>query len=173
MLLRLEKIKPRLLYSAAVSSECWPSLSVPERFCLRLARSLRSRTSPVHVKVALCQNPVSWYGPSKRLILLPSVDHLNFQHLVCRCIVFHRSLFLKNSQETQISKSWWMSFSILLNKFPALSFGGIDVGSLIRFTALFSMNLQETHSKIYRRKDTLEFSVADFDILQTLFIDGR
>jgi len=66
-----------------------------------------------------------------------------------------------------------MSFSILLNKFPALSFGGIDVGSLNRFTALFSMNLQETHSKIYRRQDTLEFSVADFDILQTLFIDGR
>jgi len=60
---------------------------------------------------------------------LPSVDRPSFQHLVCLCVVFHRSLLLKNPQETQISKSWWSSFSILLNEFPALSFGGIDVGS--------------------------------------------
>ena len=67
---------------------------------------------------------------------LPSVDQLSFQHLVCRCIVFHRSLLLKNPQETQISKSWWSSFSILLNEFPALSFGGIDVDQSI-YRSLF------------------------------------
>ena len=58
---------------------------------------------------------------------LPSVDQLSFQHLVCWCIVFHRSLLLKNPQETQILKSWWLSFPILLNEFSALSFGGINV----------------------------------------------
>jgi len=31
------------------------------------------------------------------------------------------------------------------------------------------MNPQETHSKVYRRKDVLEFSKVDFDILQTQF----
>ena len=80
-----------------------------------------------------------------------------FVNLVCRCIVFHKSLLSKNSQETQISKSWWSSFSILLNEFPTVSFGGIH-----RFVGLFRMNQQETHSKVYRRKDTLEFSKADF-----------
>ena len=30
-----------------------------------------------------------------------SVDRLSLQHLVCRCIVFHRSLLLKNPQETR------------------------------------------------------------------------
>jgi len=35
------------------------------------------------------------------------------------------------------------------------------------------MNLRETRSKVYRRKDTLGFSQADFGILQTQLIDGR
>jgi len=48
-----------------------------------------------------------------------------------------------------------------------------DRRGINRFTDLFSMNLQETHSKVYRRKDTLEFSKADFGILQTQLIDGR
>ena len=32
---------------------------------------------------------------------LLSVDRLSLQHLVCRCIVFHRSLLLRNPQKTQ------------------------------------------------------------------------
>jgi len=36
------------------------------------------------------------------------------------------------------------------------------------------MNPQETHSKVYRRKDTLEFTKADFGILQlTWSTDGN
>jgi len=35
------------------------------------------------------------------------------------------------------------------------------------------MNPQETHSKVYRNKDTLEFSKADLGIWQTKLTDGR
>ena len=56
----------------------------------------------------------------------------------------------------------------LLNEFPALSFCGIDW-----FLGLFWMNPQETHSKVHRRKDTLEFSRAVFCILQTKSLLGR
>jgi len=48
-----------------------------------------------------------------------------------------------------------------------------DRRGIHRLTGLFSMIPQETHSQDYRRMDTLEFSKADFCILQTQLIDGR
>ena len=90
---------------------------------------------------------------------LLSVDQLILQHWVCRCIFFHRSLLLKNPRETQNSKSWWSIFSVLLNEFSALSFWW-HWREIHRFIGLFSMNLQETHPKVYQRKDM--FSKADF-----------
>jgi len=54
-----------------------------------------------------------------------SVNRLNLQHLVSRCIVFHRSLLLTNLQETQSLESWRSSFPLLLNEFATLGFGGI------------------------------------------------
>jgi len=48
-----------------------------------------------------------------------------------------------------------------------------DWPGIHRFISLFSMNLQETPSKGYRRKDTFEFSEVDFGIFQTQLIDRR
>jgi len=50
---------------------------------------------------------------------------------------------------------------------------GLDFSGINRFIGIFLMNLQETRSKVYRRKDTLGLSKADFGILQTQLIDGR
>jgi len=63
-----------------------------------------------------------------------SENQLNFQNLVCRCIVFHRSLLLTNPQETQSLESWRSSFPLL--EFATLGFCGIQ-----RFLGLFCMNL--------------------------------
>ena len=46
----------------------------------------------------------------------------NTQHLVCRCIVFHRSLFLKKCVATFQA----LSFPLLLNEFATFSFDGIE-----------------------------------------------
>jgi len=94
--------------------------------------------------------------------------NLSLQHLFCRCIVFHRSLLLKNLQETQSLKSRWSSFPLLLNEFATLSFSGIE-----RFIRLFCMNPWKLTQKVDRRKDTLKFSTADFSNLQTKSIDGQ
>jgi len=91
-------------------------------------------------------------GFPRKHVILADCTTWHHQHLVCRCIVFHRSQLLKIPQETQISKSWRSTFSILLNKFAALSFDGIK-----RFLCLFSMSPQETHSKVDQRKDMLKF----------------
>jgi len=74
--------------------------------------------------------------------LFLSVDRLRLQHLVCRCIVFHRSLLLKNLQETQSLKSRRSSLAWLLNEFATLSFSGIQ-----RFLGLFLHESVKTHSK--------------------------
>ena len=58
-----------------------------------------------------------------------------------------------NKEITTTTELWW------------------DQRGIHRFIGIFSMNPHETHSKVYRRKDTLEFSKADFGILQ--LIDGR
>jgi len=88
----------------------------------------------------------------------------------CRCIVFHRSSLLKNLQpeKTQILKSRQSSFPSLFNEFATHSFGGIE-----RFLGLISINPWKLTRKVDRRKDTLEFSRADFPTLQTKSIDGQ
>jgi len=90
------------------------------------------------------------------------------QHLVCWCIVFHWSLFLKNPQETQSLKNRRWNFASLLKEFATRSFGGID-----SFLGLLCMNPWKLTRKVDRRKDTLEFSRADFSTLQTKSIDGQ
>jgi len=55
--------------------------------------------------------------------------------LVYRWIVFHRTLLLKNPQETQRLKSRSSSFPSLLDEFAIFRFGGIE-----RFLGLFCMN---------------------------------
>ena len=87
------------------------------------------------------------------------------QHLVCRCIVFYRSLLSKNPQETQSLKSRRSSFPSL-NEFATLSFAS-------EFLGLFCMNPRKLTRNVDRRKDTLEFSRADFSTLQTKSIDGQ
>jgi len=69
--------------------------------------------------------------------------------------------FAKKSARNSKLENFEVHFSIVvvsfLNEFAALSFGGID-----RFPSLglLWMNQQETHSKVDRRKDTLEFFLA-------------
>ena len=97
-----------------------------------------------------------------------SVDRLSLQHLVCRGIVFHRSLLLKNPQEAQSLESWRSSFPTLLNEFAILSFGGNKL-----FLGLFCMDPWKLTRKIDRQTDTLEFSRAVFSTLQTKPIDRQ
>ena len=103
-------------------------------------------------------------------LVCPSIKLVCSTYIVCRCIVFHRSCLLKNLQpeKTQSLKSRRSSFPSLLNEFATLSFGGIE-----RFLGLFSINPWKLTRKVDRRKDTLEFSRADFSTLQTKSIDGQ
>jgi len=84
---------------------------------------------------------------------------MNLQYLVCRCIIFHRSLLLKNPQKTQSLESRLSSFPSLLKDFATLSFGRIE-----RFLGLFWMN---PCRKLNRKNDTLEFLRAYFSTLRT------
>jgi len=84
------------------------------------------------------------------------------------CIDILKRLLLKNPQEILFSKNSRSVFPSLLNEFPLLCFDGTH-----QFMCLSTMNLQETHPKVYWRKDTLKFSRAEFGMLQTQLINRQ
>jgi len=103
-----------------------------------------------------------------------SFDRVSLQHLVCRCIVLHRSLLVKNPQETW-SQLFKLSISTsMLNEFATLlqHLALVWSNDFWTFLGLFCMNPWKLNQSVDWRTDTREFSRWIFSTLQNL-VDWR